>query len=274
MMLIDWFTVGAQLLNFVVLVWLMKRFLYKPVLAAIAAREQRIASELADADAKRSAAQRERDEFQGKNEQFERQRAALLRQVEDEAKSERQRLLEQARSAAEALSARRADALRDEARRMNLAISQRTQQEVFEIVRKVLTELAATSLEERLVEVFTRRLRELRGPAKEVLSAALAGSLEPALVRSVFELPEQQRALLQAALNETFAREVALRFESSAELISGIEFIVNGQKLAWNVADHLSSLEKRVYELTTRTEAARTAAAPPRVADSLEQHGG
>jgi len=42
-MLIDWFTVGAQALNFLILVWLMKRFLYKPVLHAIDEREMRIA---------------------------------------------------------------------------------------------------------------------------------------------------------------------------------------------------------------------------------------
>jgi F-type H+-transporting ATPase subunit b len=52
-MLIDWFTVGAQALNFLVLVWLMKRFLYKPILDAIDEREKRIAAELANADAKR-----------------------------------------------------------------------------------------------------------------------------------------------------------------------------------------------------------------------------
>jgi len=56
--LIDWFTVGAQALNFVILVWLMKRFLYKPVLAAIDVREKRIAKEIADADAKKADAQR------------------------------------------------------------------------------------------------------------------------------------------------------------------------------------------------------------------------
>ncbi len=53
-MLIDWFTVGAQALNFVILVWLMKRFLYKPILDAIDAREKRIATELADAGRKKS----------------------------------------------------------------------------------------------------------------------------------------------------------------------------------------------------------------------------
>jgi hypothetical protein len=49
-MLIDWFTVGAQIVNFLILVWLLKRFLYKPILDAIDAREKRIAAELADAD--------------------------------------------------------------------------------------------------------------------------------------------------------------------------------------------------------------------------------
>jgi F-type H+-transporting ATPase subunit b len=37
-MLIDWFTVGAQVLNFLILVWLLKRFLYGPILDAIDAR--------------------------------------------------------------------------------------------------------------------------------------------------------------------------------------------------------------------------------------------
>ena len=55
-MLIDWFTVGAQALNFLILVWLLKRFLYKPILHAIDEREKRIAKELADADAKKAEA--------------------------------------------------------------------------------------------------------------------------------------------------------------------------------------------------------------------------
>ena len=55
-MLIDWFTVAAQALNFLVLVWLLKRFLYKPILDAIDVREKGIAATLAGADAKASAA--------------------------------------------------------------------------------------------------------------------------------------------------------------------------------------------------------------------------
>jgi F-type H+-transporting ATPase subunit b len=98
-MLIDWFTVAAQALNFLILVWLMKRFLYKPILNAIDAREKLIAKELADADAKKAEAQKEHEEFQKKNEEFDQQRAALLTKATDEAKTERERLLDDARKA-------------------------------------------------------------------------------------------------------------------------------------------------------------------------------
>ena len=125
-MLIDWFTVGAQALNFIILVWLLKRFLYKPILNAVDAREKRIAAELADADAKRAEAQKERDEFQHKNEEFDQQRAALLAKTTDEAKAERQRLFDDARKAADVLSAKRRETLRSEARNLNQAIRRRS----------------------------------------------------------------------------------------------------------------------------------------------------
>ncbi len=248
-MLIDWFTICAQVLNFVILVWLMKRFLYKPILQAIDAREKRIATELADADAKKAEAQKEREEFKHKNRTFDQQHADLLSQATDEAKAERQRLLAEARQAADDLSAKRQETLRNDAHNLNQAISRRTQQEVFAIARKALTDLATTGLEERLGEVFTRRLREMDGQAKAGLAQALKTASDPAIVRSAFDLPAEQRAAIQKTLNETFSAEIHVRFETAPDLISGIELTTNGQKVAWSIADYLASLEKGVNEL-------------------------
>ncbi len=248
-MLIDWFTVGAQALNFVILVWLMKRYLYKPILHAIDARETLIAGELADAAAKKAEAQKEREDFQHKNDEFDQQRAALLSKATDEAAAERQRLLDEAGKAADALSASRRDALVRDADHLNEAITRRAQQEVFAIARKALTDLATTSLEERMGEVFTRRLREMDGQAKAGLAEALKTASEPALVRSAFDLPVAQRATIQNALNETFSADVSIRFETAPDLVSGIELTANGHKVAWSIADYLASLEKGVGQL-------------------------
>jgi len=248
-MLIDWFTVGAQALNFLILVWLMRRFLYQPILHAIDAREQLIATELGDAAAKKVEAQKERDAFQRKSEAFDQQRAALLSQAAGEAKAERQRLLDEARQAAAAASAKRQETLKNDAHNLNLAITRRTLQEVFAIARKALADLATASLEERMVEVFTRRLRDMDGKAKDCLAEAIRTASDPTLVRSTFDLPAEQRAAIQKTLNETFTSDIRVRFETEPDLISGIELTANGQKVAWSIADYLASLEKGVAEL-------------------------
>jgi F-type H+-transporting ATPase subunit b len=248
-MLIDWFTVSAQAVNFLILVWLLKRFLYKPILTAIDAREKRIAVQLQDAETKKAEAQKERDDFQHKNEVFEQQRRVLLSKAMDEAKIERQRLLDAARKDSETLRSKLQETVENERDSLSREIVTRAQREVFAIARKTLADLATTSLEERLGEVFTRRLREMDSKAKEGVAEALKTSSDPALVRSTFDLPVDQRAAIQNALNETFSAEVQVRFETAPNLICGIEFTTNGQKVAWSIADYLASLKKSVGEL-------------------------
>lgn len=248
-MLIDWFTVLAQVVNFLILVWLLKRFLYRPILDAIDAREKRIAKELADADAKKAEAQQERDEFQHKNEAFEQQRATLLVKVTDEAKAERQRLLDDARQAADALAAKRQETLRSEQQSLSEALSHRAREEVFAIARKALADLATSSLEERMTEVFIRRLHEMDAKAKAGLGDALKSASDPGRVRSAFDLPPEQRTVIQNAINEAFSADIHLRFETAPDLISGIELSTDGQKVGWTIADYLASLEQGVDDL-------------------------
>lgn len=261
-MLIDWFTIIAQAINFLILVWLMKRFLYKPILHAIDAREKRIAGKLADADTKKSEAEKERQKFHEKNEEFDRQRNELLGKAKDEAQAERQRLLDEARQAAAALNAKRQETLKNEEHALHQAISRRTQQEVFAIARKALTDLGGTSLEERLGEVFTRRLREMDGKARACLADALITATDPAIVRSAFDLPAEQRAAIQNALNETFSAEIHIRFKTAPDLIGGIELTTNGQKVAWSIADYLASLERGVDELLKEKDKPESRAEP------------
>ena len=246
---IDWFTVTAQAVNFLILVWLLKRFLFKPILHAIDEREKGIANRLAEAEAKQAEAQKEREEFQHKNEAFDQDRAALLKKATDDAAAERQRLLDQARKDADSLRAKRQDALLNEQRNLSQEINRWTQKEVFAVARKTLADLATTSLEERMGEAFVSRLRALTGVTKETLATALKTSTDPARVRSAFDLPQAQRSAIESAVKETFAVNTQIEFETSPEVVSGVELSTNGQKVAWSIADYLSTLEKSVGEL-------------------------
>ncbi len=270
-MLIDWFTVGAQTLNFLILVWMMKRFLYKPVLDAIDAREKRIADQIADATAKQAQADADRVSFESKNSAFDKERAALLSKATSDAQIEAERLMTEARQAADALSAKRKAALAAETQQINQAVADKAKQEVFAVSKKALADLASQNLETHIIEVFIARLRALSGAAKAVLGDALKTASNTAIVRSSFELEPPQRASLQTVFNEVFQVTLPLRFELAPETVCGIELSVGGQKLAWNISDYLAGLEEEVTKLLAPSEhalIAGSAAAKPAIPDA------
>jgi len=248
-MLIDWFTVAAQALNFLILVWLLKRFLYQPVLDAIAAREQRIAAQLAEAAAKVAAAGQERADFERRNAQFDAERAALLAKASEEAKAELQRLLEQARKEADALRSRLQNAWRNEQQTLNGEITRRTRDEVLAIARQALSDLATARLQDSMVQVFIERIGGLSAADRTVLAAAIGAAPGAAIVRSAFELPAPQRAAIERAVDGICGAAARLSYETVPGLIAGVELSAGGRKLAWSIADYLSVLQKRVGEI-------------------------
>jgi F-type H+-transporting ATPase subunit b len=264
--LIDWFTVGAQALNFLILVWLLKRFLYQPVLDAINAREQRIAMQLADAASKEVAAIKERDEFDRKNREFDAQRAALLAQAGEQARVEHQQLLEQAHNDADALRSRLADLLRDEQQLLSGELARRTRDEVLAIARKVLADLATTSLEDSMVGVFVEHIRALSTADRNLLALATEAAAGALVVRTAFELPPSQRVAIEQTVLEICGAASRPSYETVPDLISGLELRAGGRKLAWSIADYLAELEKNVGDILGSPSMPAPAPAPAQAA--------
>jgi F-type H+-transporting ATPase subunit b len=247
-MLIDWFTVSAQIFNFLLLVWLLKRFLYQPILQALDAREQKIAAELAQAAYEKQAAEIQREEFVKKNQDFEQQRSDLFKQAISEASLERQRLLEQVRNELEAVRVQQQAALSSEQHSLQMEIHRRTQEEVFAIARKTLLDLADVKLEAAIIAQFIHRLQGLSAEQKALL-VVFNDSATPALIRTCFELSAKQINEIEQAIEQTLGIKTAIQFETSTALISGIELCSHGQKIAWSIADYLASLEKKLGEI-------------------------
>ncbi len=244
-MRIDWFTFGAQVINFLVLVWLLRRFLYRPILDAIDARESRIAARVADAEARETEAQLERETFRRRNEEFDHLRAERLAQTGDEVKAERQRLMDAARQAANDLAAQRKAALERERQDLDGHITRLAGAEVFAIARQVLTDLAGASLEERMTAAFIAHLRGMGADAKRQFAEALQAAAGAVVLRSAFDLPESQRSLIRTALVGEFGKDVPLAFETASDLVSGIELSAGGQKVSWTIAGYLVSMERQ-----------------------------
>ena len=247
-MQINWFTVIAQIINFLILVWLLKRFLYKPVLKAIDERENKIASELKDAKAKETEAKKEQAEFLKKNEKFDQQKKKLMDNAIAETNEEREKLLEDARNEAATLRSKLEKSLKAMQENLEHDIVQKTQQEVFAIAGKTLTDLASLSLEEQSVNIFIKRLSESKNEERKKLTEAFKSGSNPVLVRTAFDLPIKQQTEIKNAVNEIIGTKTQFQFKTTPELISGIELTANGYRLAWSISEYLSSLKKSISE--------------------------
>jgi len=247
-MQINWFTVIAQVLNFFILVWLLKRFLYKPVLKAIDERENKIATQLQDADAKEKKAIKEQAEFQKKNEKFDQEKKGLMDKAVAETNEEKVKLLEAARNEATALRLKLENSLKELQENLNRDIAQKTQQEVFAIARKTLADLSAVSLEEQSANVFIKRIQDLKKEEKKQFMEAFKAGSNSILVQSAFDLPKKQQTDIQSSVNEILGEKTQFKFKTAPEIISGIELSSNGYKLAWSISEYLKSLQNTILE--------------------------
>lgn len=259
-MLIDWFTVCAQAINFLILVWLLHRYLYKPVLAAIDAREQKIAAKIKDAETQETKAKAAGEELRKHNEAFDQERDALMRKATQAGATERQRIIESARQDSELLRVKLAQALGAERAELSRQLTVRAQAEVFALTRKALSELAGTSLEDRMVEVLIERLRALPQSQRLALTG-IPSAAQAVLVRSADDPSAAERSKLEASIREIMGATVVVRFETAPELICGLELSMAGQKLAWSVADYLSTLAQNATAIVA-TELAAPSEAP------------
>jgi F-type H+-transporting ATPase subunit b len=244
---IDWLTVSAQIVNFLILIALLRRFLYRPVLDAMDRREQRIAEQRRDAERREAEADKREREFRDKSADLDRRREELLDQARDEAETERQERLQEVRSEVEHQRERWHAQLEQEWESARAALSRRLAQVVTEAARRVLADLADSTLEEAMTRAFERRLADLSESDRRAM-AEDAGRLE---VATGFEPTDETRRALTEAVREHFDRDV--RFVRGDDLVGGIELRAQGWKLSWTVAEYLQDIEKRVDDTIAAT---------------------
>jgi F-type H+-transporting ATPase subunit b len=244
---IDWLTVGAQIVNFLILVALLKRFLYRPVLDAMDRREQRIAQQLRDAEQREAQANARAREFQEKSADLDRRRQELLDQARDEAANKRRERLQEARSEVEHQRERWHAQLEQEWEDVRKSLRRRLAGAVTEAARRVLADLADTTLEEAMTRTFRRRLADLSESDRRAIADG-AGAVE---VATGFEPDDEMRRVLTDAVRERLGRDV--RFVHADGLIGGIELRTRGWKMSWTVAEYLRDIEDRLGDTIDAT---------------------
>jgi F-type H+-transporting ATPase subunit b len=252
---IDWFTVVAQILNFLVLIWLLKRFLYGPVLKAMAERQERTRQLVADAEAKMQDAEQEKTRLEAERHELAQRVDDELNQSRAKAKAEETRLLDAAQREFEQARARWNEALVRERTAFQQEIAARAREEVIAIAKQALGDLADTDLQNRMVRKFITLLGNMNPHERDRFASLLTQQEKRSVrIRSAFELTTEQRTAVIAAAQAIFPPGQSLEFELKPNLVCGIELALDGHKIAWTIDDYLRALEGAMEELIATKE--------------------
>jgi F-type H+-transporting ATPase subunit b len=245
-MQLDWFTTVAQIVNFLILVALLKRFLYGPIIRAMDAREAHIATRVQAAQDQLLEAERLAAHYHEQLQAIDEARETILHQAEEEAESQRQRRFDQARQEVQQLQARWRQTLQQEQTSWLQELRRQAGLQVVTVARHAVEDLAHAELERTIIQIFLNRLRALDDEARRAFAAAGGGKSPMAvMIRSAFPVPVDVQQTLRQAVREHLADHAQVQFATVPALICGIELEAKGQKLAWHMASYLDRLEEQ-----------------------------
>lgn len=242
-MQLDWFTLVAQLVNFLILLFLLRRLLYGPITKVMAERQARVTAHLSEAKAREAEADGALVELEQKLHAVEETRKDVLEQAFEEAETTKRDLVKAARAEVEAMRQRWRDTLAKEKDSFLQELQQRVAEEMYGTLRQVLKDLADETLEAQLVRTLVRRLQSLEASERAAFVQALRHTKGSLTVVSAFALTESLQTELKQAVREVFGEGVTLELQRDPTLICGAELLAHDQKLAWTLESYLSGLE-------------------------------
>ena len=244
---IDWFVFLAQIFNFLLLMYLLKRFLYGRILKAMDDREAKIAARFAEARQLQAKATEEARLYEKRNQELLEQKEHMFNEAVAAADARRRELMEKVRAEVEQVKIRWQEMIAREQDAFLYDLRQRAARQLFATVRKALADL-----EERIIDEFIRRIRDLDEEKALQMRQAIRGSSNRVVVQSAFGISDTRQLQIEEALKNQITNGFTIRYAREPDIVSGIEIRVNGHKIAWSFNEYLETLVESLTETLQR----------------------
>jgi F-type H+-transporting ATPase subunit b len=243
---LTWPTFVLEIVNFLILVWILQRFLYKPVLAAIAQRKAAIEKTLSDAKALQAGAHELQRQYQDRLADWESEKEKLRAVLREELSTQRENMMA---ALQQSLAQEREKARVVEERRLSEADKRAEEEGTAKGVRftaRLLARFASAELEARIADLFVEDLRLLPAGQWESIRAACRPDDHPIKVTTAFPLSETQRGALAQTLQESIRTRIRIEFAEDSRLITGLRVSAGPWMLRANLEDELQFFSQAV----------------------------
>jgi len=245
---LNWSTFLLEIINFLILVWILKRFFYKPVLNVIARRRHSIEKSLNDANTLHEDAEALRVQYENRLTEWEKERQAAHTSLDKEIETERTRRMEalqttlgEEREKARVIEQRALEASRLRAEETALA-------QGAQFSTRLLSVAAGPELEQRLLNLLLKKLSSLAPERLSTLRAAAGKTAERVLITSAYPLDDAARLSLEGTLASVLAVTAPFHYEQDKDLLAGLRVTMGAWVLGANLQDELKSFSELAYE--------------------------
>jgi F-type H+-transporting ATPase subunit b len=221
-MRIDWWTLALQTVNVLVLVWILGRYFFRPVMAIVGKRQEEAAKLLSDAEAERRSAAAARADADKVRAEIDGQRRQLIAEALDAAKAEKAKALEQsAREIAHLHDEAQAAIGRDRAQAEGAIVAHAGELSV-DMASRLLSRLSPRTPLQAFVEGVCRQAQDLPASTREEFKPSSTAAERPTVVTASALSADDQRYVCDR-LGQALGFEPVFVFRVDDALLAGLE---------------------------------------------------
>ncbi|MFP4528197.1 MAG: F0F1 ATP synthase subunit delta [Candidatus Kapaibacterium sp.] len=238
-MQLDWFTIIAQIVNFAILILLLRHFLFKRITKAMDARREKISHEQEEARNNRERAEKLEQKYKNKLGEIDKIHDQKKQEAEADAEKHKKELIEKAKNEIEDKKNRWHKQLESQQDNMIEEIEKQSADIIYTISVRALAEIADSALETKAIDRFIDKIEE--SDAK--LDA------DEVTVETAFDPDDDQKKRIEKALKKLTENGASINYKVDDSLIAGIRIIAGGKKIGWSIGDYLGDIESKMAEV-------------------------
>lgn len=237
----------AQIVNLFVLVWLLKKFLYRPIINAVEKRQSEITNKVNKAKEEYALAEKEHKALSEKLQHFEKHKKTKFDETEKEIEDFKAHQLSLVKKQIQQIKQKMQNDLNRQTASLHTQIRETFADNFVNLTQKMMRELSSETAFSSSMTLFQKQLKNLsKQDIKKIKSA-----YEKQNIISIYSsetLTQKMQEELALFLSKTFQWDLPLkmRFETDKNLILGLEMMVGNHSTEWHLKSYLDEYQDKL----------------------------
>ena len=242
---ISWFEIVAQIINFFIILFILQKLLYKPVLKAMAQRQERIEKAQVEADAKMKDATELMDAYDKKIEDIQKEKSEILEEARTQAQEKKESLLASYQKEAEAKRHAYLKEVEEEKESFTRHLRNSLGEGAVKIAAHILSTLSSKDLEDEVLRAFVSDLKNLK---ESIPDFEPSKEQERVQVHSFKALSQKEKAAIEDALKGQLQNVKEIEYETDPALVLGYALYLQSYTVHTNIKNYLDEIEKEIIK--------------------------